>query len=66
MLQRQAAELEDGIGKSPVTPDHVLPARELLGELGREEAAAEAYRATLAHSPDRARSLAAFQASVRR
>lgn len=63
-LQTKAADLEDEIGKSPVTPGHVLPARELLGdmlaELGKSDAAAEAYRATLAHSPNRARSLAAL------
>ena len=62
--QTKAADLEDEIGKSPVTPGHVLPARELLGDmlaqLGRPDAAAEAYRATLAHSPNRARSLAAL------
>ncbi|MFD2739625.1 tetratricopeptide repeat protein [Sulfitobacter aestuarii] len=62
--QKKAADLEDEIGKSPVTPGHVLPARELLGdmlsELGRTEEADEAYRATLAHSPNRARSLAAL------
>ncbi len=58
--QTMAADLEDEIGKSPVTPGHVLPARELLGdmlsELGRTDEAGEAYRATLAHSPNRARS----------
>ena len=62
--QTAAADLEDEIGKSPVTPGHVLPARELLGDLlsalGRSEDAAEAYRATLVHSPNRARSLAAL------
>lgn len=61
-LQTNAADLEDSIGKSPVTPGHVLPARELLGdlyaELGQPENAKTAYRATLAHSPNRARSLA--------
>ncbi|OSQ52417.1 tetratricopeptide repeat protein [Marivita geojedonensis] len=63
-LQTEAADLEDEIGKSPVTPGHVLPARELLGDLLREtgqpEAAAEAYRKTLALSPNRARSIAAL------
>ena len=62
--QTAAADLEDAIGKSPVTPGHVLPARELLGdmlrELGETERAREAYRATLASSPNRARSLAAL------
>lgn len=62
--QTDAADLEDEIGTSPVTPGHVLPARELLGDmlsaLGRHDEAAEAYRATLAQSPNRARSLAAL------
>jgi tetratricopeptide (TPR) repeat protein len=57
---RAAAEIEDRIGKSAVTPGHVVPARELLGdmlmELGREAEAREAYEATLALSPDRRRS----------
>ena len=64
-LQTQAADLEDEIGKSPVTPGHVLPARELLGdiyqELSMSEEAAAAYQATLALSPNRARSLAALK-----
>jgi predicted TPR repeat methyltransferase len=44
-----------------VTPGPVLPARELEGDLlllvGRPAAAARAYAATLALSPNRARSL---------
>ncbi len=63
--QAAAADLEDKIGKSPVTPGHVLPARELLGdmlmELGKPNEAAVAYQATLELSPNRARSLAALQ-----
>lgn len=63
-LETAAADLEDEIGKSPVTPGHVLPARELLGdmlrEVGKPDEAAEAYRATLAVSPNRHRSLAAL------
>jgi len=63
-LETAAADLEDKIGKSPVTPGHVLPARELLGDMldqaGRPDEAAEAYRATLAVSPNRRRSLAAL------
>ena len=62
--QTKAADLEDAIGKSPVTPGHVIPARELLGDLysklGRTDAAAESYRETLALSPNRGRSLAAL------
>ncbi len=62
--QTAAADLEDQIGKSPVTPGHVLPARELLGDmfiqLGRTEEAMEAYQATLSLSPNRARSITAM------
>ena len=57
----QAADREDGIQKHPVTPGPVLPARELEGDLlllaGRPAAAGRAYAATLALSPNRARSL---------
>jgi tetratricopeptide (TPR) repeat protein len=56
-----AADLEDRTEKHPVTPGAVLPARELLGdlslELGRPAEARRAYEATLARSPNRARSL---------
>src|SRR6266700_1598534 len=58
---RAAADLEDGTQKHPVTPGAVLPARELLGdlllELGRPAEAAQAYAASLAQQPSRARSL---------
>ncbi len=64
-LQTKAAEIEDAAGKSPVTPSHVLPARELLGdmftELGDEARARQAYYATLAHSPNRRRSRLAVE-----
>jgi hypothetical protein len=57
----QAADREDGTQKHPVTPGPVLPARELEGDLllrvGRPADAAKAYVATLALSPNRARSL---------
>lgn len=63
--QTSAADMEDEIGKSPVTPGHLLPARELLGDmlsqLGRRDEAAEAYRTTLRLSPNRARSLLALE-----
>jgi tetratricopeptide (TPR) repeat protein len=56
-----AADLEDHTDKHPVTPGPVLPARELLGDLllqvGRPADARRAYEATLARSPNRARSL---------
>jgi tetratricopeptide (TPR) repeat protein len=60
-LAGQAADREDGTQKHPVTPGSVLPARELEGDLlllvGRPADARKAYAATLALSPDRARSL---------
>jgi tetratricopeptide (TPR) repeat protein len=65
VTQAAAADLEDRIGKSPVTPGHVLPARELLGDMlmvvGKPDEAVNAYQATLDLSPNRARSLAALQ-----
>src|SRR5881397_1181451 len=60
-LATTAADLEDGTQKHPVTPGSLLPARELLGdlllELGRAGKAAQAYAASLAQQPHRARSL---------
>jgi hypothetical protein len=57
----QAADREDGTQKHPVTPGPVLPARELEGDLllvvRKPAEAAKAYAATLALSPNRARSL---------
>jgi predicted Zn-dependent protease len=49
---RKAAELEDLLGKHPVTPGGVLPARELLGEMLLEQ-----------HRPAEAR--VEFEASLR-
>ncbi|TRW94854.1 hypothetical protein FNJ84_18505 [Paracoccus sp. M683] len=61
-LMQAAAETEDAVGKAPVTPGHVLPARELLGDMlaamQRAEEATDTYKAALAVSPNRARSLA--------
>ncbi len=63
--QTTAADLEDRIGKSPVTPGHVLPARELLGDmlviLKKPGEAVAAYQATLQLSPNRSRSLTALK-----
>ena len=60
-LMRMAADVEDKVGKAPVTPGHVLPARELLGDLlmatGDASAAAEAYQVALKQSPNRRRSV---------
>ena len=56
-LMVQAANLEDGTMKHPVTPGEVLPARELLAEMymamGRPAKALEAYEADLATHPKR-------------
>lgn len=66
-LMEAAAEAEDSVGKAPVTPGHVLPARELLGdllmELGARGDAARAYEASLAISRNRARSVAGLAAA---
>src|SRR5438477_9441541 len=52
-----AADLEDSMDKSPVTPGAVLPAREMLGdlllELNRSDKALEAYERSLKDSPNR-------------
>jgi tetratricopeptide (TPR) repeat protein len=56
-LARSAASLEEKIGKHPVTPGAVLPARELLGDLlleqGQSAAALVEYAASLRHAPNR-------------
>lgn len=66
-LMREAADIEDQAGKAPVTPGHVLPARELLGdmllEVGEKAGAAEAYQAALQVTPNRRRSLAGLERS---
>lgn len=67
-LMREAADAEDKVGKAPVTPGHVLPARELLGDLlleaGDKAGAAEAYQASLETSPNRRRSLRGLTLAV--
>ncbi|TDT73896.1 hypothetical protein BDE40_2674 [Litoreibacter halocynthiae] len=64
-LQTKAADIEDAVGKSPVTPGHVLPARELLGDLftqaGNSDLAAGAYRDALKDAPNRLRSTLALK-----
>jgi len=56
-----AADIEDSVDKSPVTPGAVLPARELYAEmlqlLDKPADALVAYETTLSVSPGRARSL---------
>jgi tetratricopeptide (TPR) repeat protein len=64
-LHTEAADIEDAAGKAPVTPGHVLPARELLGDLhkaaGNDEAAVAAYEAALKGAPNRRRSITALK-----
>ena len=56
-LMKQAADLEDGTMKHPVTPGEVLPARELLGEMymtmGKPDMALEAFKTDLSTHPKR-------------
>ena len=56
-LMQSAADLEDSMDKSPVTPGAVLPSREMLGdlllELGRPQDALVAYERSLKDSPNR-------------
>src|SRR5207244_10452100 len=60
-LMRSAAELEDSMDKSPVTPGSIIPAREmyadLLFDLNQPEKALEAYEAALKDSPRRLNAL---------
>ncbi len=60
-LMMVAAELEDSVDKSPITPSAVLPARELYGDMlldyGMHELALEAYEQALRISPNRFHSL---------
>jgi tetratricopeptide (TPR) repeat protein len=61
-LLTRAAEKEEHVGKHPVTPGAVLPARELLGdllvELGRPADALTAYERSLRDAPNRLNTLA--------
>jgi tetratricopeptide (TPR) repeat protein len=60
-LARTAADLEDRVGKHPVTPAPVLPARELLAdllrEMGRAGEALQQYESFLSVAPNRFNSL---------
>ena len=66
---RSAADLEDSIDKSPVTPGAMLPAREqladLLVELGKPEEAVPAYEAVLRSSPGRRNSIRGLEQAKR-
>ncbi len=61
-LLTAAADKEDAVGKHPVTPGPVLPAREQLGdlllELGKPREALAAYETALAGAPKRFNGLA--------
>lgn len=61
-LLTAAAEKEEAVGKHPVTPGAVLPAREQLGdlllELGKTREALAAYQASLRDAPKRWNGLA--------
>ncbi len=63
---REAADLEDALGKHPVSPGSVLPVRELLGQAlldaDRPDEALAAFEASLALNPGR---LAAAQGAER-
>jgi tetratricopeptide (TPR) repeat protein len=56
-LLRSAADLEDSMDKSPVTPGAIVPAREMLGdlllELNEPAKALEVYEHSLKDSPNR-------------
>lgn len=68
-LLTAAAELEERVGKSPITPGPILPPRELLGdlllELERPAEALAAYEAALADSPRRFNGLAGAARAAR-
>ena len=56
-LMHDAADTEDSVDKHPVTPSHVLPTRELYGEMlilaGKPSEALQAYEIALRTSPNR-------------
>ena len=60
-LMSSAADLEESMDKSPVTPGSILPAREMSGdllmELGRGSDARSAYERSLQDAPNRRNSL---------
>ncbi|HRP55190.1 hypothetical protein [Agriterribacter sp.] len=60
-LMSEAADMEDGTEKHPVTPGEVIPARELEGDLllalGKNREALHAYETSLKRCPNRRNSL---------
>ena len=69
-LLRSAADLEDSMDKSPVTPGSIIPAREMLAdlllELNQPQKAFEAYQAVLKDSPKRRNALAGAKSAAAR
>jgi len=69
-LLRRGAELQERVGKHPVTPGELLPARELLADLlaeqGRPAEALAEYEATLALNPNRRAALEGAVATAER
>jgi predicted component of type VI protein secretion system len=67
---RSAADLEDSMDKSPVTPGSIIPAREMLAdlllELDQPQKALEAYQAVLKDSPKRRNALAGVKTASAR
>jgi len=67
---RAAADLEEKVGKHPVTPGAILPARELLGDLlldlDRPGEALTAFELSLTQSPNRFNSLAGAASAAAR
>jgi tetratricopeptide (TPR) repeat protein len=67
---RKAADLEESMDKSPVTPGSILPAREMLGDFllatNRPQEALDAYERSLKDSPGRLNGLsgAAYAAQL--
>lgn len=60
-MLRVAADLEDASEKNPVTPGHLLPVREMLGdlllEMNRPKEALIAYESSMINNPNRFNSL---------
>jgi tetratricopeptide (TPR) repeat protein len=69
-LLRSAADLEDSMDKSPVTPGSIIPAREMLAdlllELNQPQKARAEYEAVLKDSPKRRNALAGLAAAAQR
>lgn len=63
-----AADMEDSVDKNPVTPSHVLPAREQLGDMlmliGKNTEATKAYEVSLKTNPNRLISLSGLKNSL--